>query len=126
MNTLLAVAAGGALGATSRYLTVMFVLNTFGGGFPWGTLTVNILGSFAMGVLAALFAFYIQVSDELKYLLTVGFLGSYTTFSTFSLDVEMLFSRGDWVHGMLYIAGSVLASIFALILGLGLIRAVVS
>lgn len=118
MQTLLAIAAGGAFGAVSRYLTMIIAVHLVGAAFPWGTLTVNVLGSFLMGVLTELFRDNVNIADEVKFFLTVGFMGSYTTFSTFSLDVQALLARGEWVMASAYIFVSVLLSIAALMLGM--------
>jgi len=126
MQTLLAVAAGGALGAVSRYLTVSLILLATGGGFPWGTLTVNVLGSFLMGMIVELFALHVNVSQDVRFFLMVGFLGSFTTYSTFSLDVHLLLSRGEWLPALSYIAASNILSVAALMAGLFLIRPLAS
>ena len=109
------VAIGGALGSVFRYsigiLFSSFSLTTF----PWGTLFVNITGSFIMGIV-----FFISkdfLSEEFKLFLSVGLLGGYTTFSTFSLDViNMLFNK-DYLLSILYILVSVFLSIFFLLAG---------
>tara|TARA_B100001146_G_scaffold145047_1_gene127252 strand:- start:320 stop:679 length:360 start_codon:yes stop_codon:yes gene_type:complete len=109
------VAIGGALGSVFRYsigiLFSSFSLTTF----PWGTLFVNITGSFLMGIV-----FFISkdfLSEEFKLFLSVGLLGGYTTFSAFSLDViNMLFNK-DYLLSILYILASVLISIFFLLVG---------
>ena len=87
MKILLAVAAGGALGAVGRYLVITQVGHWFGTGFPLGTIVVNVLGSFAMGLLIESAALFWSPSQELRALLAVGVLGAFTTFSTFSMDV---------------------------------------
>ena len=109
------VAIGGALGSVFRYsigiLFSSFSLTTF----PWGTLFVNITGSFLMGIV-----FFISkdfISEEFKLFLSVGLLGGYTTFSAFSLDViNMLFNK-DYLLSILYILASVFISIFFLLVG---------
>ncbi|GGG64741.1 putative fluoride ion transporter CrcB [Salipiger pallidus] len=120
IQTLLQVALGGALGASSRYLTGVAVTALLGRGFPWGTLTVNILGSFAMGLLITVLGSL--SATRLHPLLAVGFLGGFTTFSSFSLDVATLYERGDIALAAGYAAVSVVASILALFLGLALAR----
>ncbi len=125
MQMLLAVAAGGAFGAVLRYLTMGRVAALLGTGFPWGTLVVNVAGSFAMGLIVALGARAIQPSPELRALLTVGILGGFTTFSTFSLDTMLLIERGQWPQAALYAALSVLLSVAGLWAGMALVRQVV-
>ena len=122
MNLVLAIAAGGALGAVARHY-VSFAVGTWTGhGFPWGTLTVNVLGSFILGVLAQTMAQVWTPTQELRAFLTVGMLGAFTTFSTFSLDTMLLVQRGPLVPVAAYVAGSVALSIAALVLGLRLMR----
>lgn len=126
MNMLLAVAAGGALGAVGRYLVMSQVGHWFGQGFPYGTLVVNVLGSFIMGLLVEAWALAWSPSQELRALLAVGLLGAFTTFSTFSLDTLVLYERGAFLSVGLYIVGSVVLSVGGLVAGLHLGRAVFS
>ena len=126
MKMLLAVALGGAVGAVLRYKTVGWIAHLMGHGFPWGTLAVNVAGSFAMGVLVELAALKLTMSGEMRAFLAVGLLGAFTTFSTFSLDVATLWERGAVMAAGAYIAASVALSILALFAGLALIRTVVA
>ena len=119
---ILAIASGGAIGAVLRHFVSSFALHTGGGDFPWGTLSVNIIGSFAMGILITLFAHLGNPSMEIKAFLTVGILGAFTTFSTFSLDVATLWERGASFVAMGYIMASVMLSIMALFAGMAIIR----
>ena len=96
----------------------------FGTAFPWGTLLINVTGSFLIGALAESFALKWDASQTTRILLVVGVCGGYTTFSTFSLDVVTLVNRGEAVAAGLYIAGSVILSIAALYAGLYAMRAV--
>lgn len=121
-----AVAAGGALGAVGRYAVVSQVTLWAGHGFPFGTLAVNILGSFAMGVLVELGALVWQPSPELRGFLVVGVLGAFTTFSTFSLDVAVLYERGELLYCAAYIVGSVVLSVGAFFAALALLRSVLT
>lgn len=120
---LLLVALGGGLGASARYLTNLAALRVIGPQFPWGTITVNILGSFLMGLLIATLARLSGTSAELRSFLATGFLGGFTTFSAFSLDFAVMWERGDQWQGAIYVAASVLLSIAALFVGLFLVRA---
>ena len=120
--TLLQVALGGALGASARYLTGVGMTALMGKTFPWGTLTVNILGSFLMGVLVVTLANF--SATRYAPLLMIGFLGGFTTFSSFSLDVATLYERGDLALAFGYVAVSVLVSVAALFAGLALTRSV--
>lgn len=117
-SLLLAIAAGGALGAVGRFLVMTLAGHVLHHGFPYGTLIVNIVGSFLMGMLVEVMALHWSPSPELRALLVVGFLGAFTTFSTFSLDVVTLAERQDWNRLGLYMAASVMLSVGALLLGL--------
>ncbi len=117
MNTILAIAAGGALGAVARHLTNTGVMALVKVPFPWGIFTVNVLGSFVMGVLIALFASKLDLSQGWKLFLTTGFLGAYTTFSAFSLDTMAMITRGMMVDAAVYVIGTVILSIAAIFLG---------
>ncbi|GGY91825.1 fluoride efflux transporter CrcB [Shewanella fodinae] len=100
MNNLLWVALGGATGAVLRNLISLFMIQLFGSAFPFGTLTVNVLGSFLMGVVFALGQLS-HVSPEIKALIGVGFLGALTTFSTFSNETLLLIQGGEWLKAFL-------------------------
>ena len=122
---ILAIAAGGAIGAVLRYLAISACLRGLGAGFPFGTLLVNILGSFLMGVLAVLIFERLPTGSRLTapFLMT-GVLGGFTTFSAYSLDAIGLLERGRYLAGAGYMAGSVLFSILALVAGLAIAREV--
>lgn len=122
-SVIAAVAAGGAIGAVARYVVMAGVTHYLGPGFPWGTLVVNILGSFAMGVLIELSALVWSPGPEIRALIAIGLLGAFTTFSTFSLDVVSLLQRGALVPAGLYVAGSVLLCVAGLYAGLAVVRA---
>jgi CrcB protein len=122
MQMLLAIAAGGALGALARHLFAQQVVHLAGGGFPYGILAANVLGSFLMGVLVEASALVWQPNPALRAFLAVGFLGAFTTFSTFSLDVALLYERGEMGLAALYVALSVLLSVGGLFFGLWLVR----
>jgi CrcB protein len=94
----------------------------FGLGFPYGTLIVNIAGSFLMGLLAGYFAFRPGVDQHVRLFLTTGILGGFTTFSAFSLDAALLIERHSYGAAAGYMAGSVAASVAALFLGLAMVR----
>ena len=120
----LASAAGGTLGTIARYAVGVISLRLLGSGFPYGTLFINISGSFLIGVFAELFALRWNASQEMRAFLTVGLCGGYTTFSTFSLDFSVLLGRGHLLLGLLYVFASVIVGILALYGGLYLIRAI--
>ena len=121
MNTILAIAAGGALGAVGRYCVQSLTLRLFDAGFPLGTLSVNVLGSLAMGFLAHWFLSR-GVAPEWRSFFLIGGLGAFTTFSTFSLDAVGLYERGEPGQALLYVALSVVLSLAGLVLGLWLAR----
>jgi CrcB protein len=125
MTHILLVAAGGAVGSVLRYLVGLWTLRSFGPSFPWGTLTVNITGSFLIGVFAEVIARKFGASAEMRVFLITGILGGYTTFSAFSLDAITLLERGELVTALIYVASSVLLSALAVFAGLALMRAIV-
>jgi CrcB protein len=114
------VAIGGAAGASLRYAAGLWITRLFGHGFPLGVLTVNIVGSFLMGVFVV---FAAQRSlTHLSPLVMTGFLGGFTTFSAFSLEAVTLFERGQIGASGVYVATSVVGSIVALFAGLWVAR----
>ncbi|HMM15349.1 MAG TPA: fluoride efflux transporter CrcB [Parvibaculum sp.] len=126
MNSIFAVAVGGAIGSVARYLFNLQAMRLLGPNFPWGTLGVNLIGGFIMGAAAEAFALRLNVSAEMRSFLMTGILGGFTTFSTFSLDVGNMLERHDVALAGLYIAASVLGSILMLFLGLWSVRAVLA
>lgn len=126
MNAILAIAAGGAFGALCRHGVNIGAVKMLGHGFPFGTMIANILGSFAMGLLIAGFAHTWQPPEAIRVFLITGFLGAFTTFSTFSLDFVTLAERGQYTSATLYLGASVALSITGLFLGMILIRALTS
>ncbi len=125
LPSLIWVALGGALGSAARYLSMVAIGHSIGMGFPWGTLFVNIAGSAVMGGLAELGALAWQPSQDLRLFLTVGILGGFTTFSTFSLDVALLVERHNWAVAALYVGLSVALSVGALFGAMAAVRQVV-
>ena len=118
MHMILAVAAGGAIGA----VVMVQATKLLGMSFPWGTLTVNIVGSFLMGALIEIMALIWSPSQEMRAFLAVGVLGAFTTFSTFSLDAYALYERGQIAAAASYVVASVVCSLAGLLLGLKLLR----
>lgn len=126
MKMFLAVALGGAIGAVARYKTVGWIGHIAGHGFPWGTLAVNVVGSFLMGVLIEAGSLRQFLTPELRALLAVGVLGAFTTFSSFALDVAVLWERGETGTTAAYIAASTALSILGLFAGLWTVRQVLA
>lgn len=126
MKLVLAIALGGAIGAVGRHYVSVAMTLLMGHGFPWGTMVVNIAGSFLMGALIETMALVWSPSVEMRALLTVGVLGAFTTFSTFSLDVATLYERGATLQLTAYVVFSVAISILALFAGLRLMRLVLA
>lgn len=122
MNMILAVAAGGALGALARYGLGHISMRLWGPEFPYGTLIANILGGFLMGVIVELFALKLDGSATLRAFLAVGLLGGFTTFSSYSLEVVLMIERGQYLLAGLYAGGSAILAIAALFCGLFLMR----
>lgn len=124
MKTVIAIAAGGAVGALARHFIERWGVMVLGYGFPWGTLTVNVIGCFTMGILIELMALSWSPSEEVRSFLTVGFLGALTTFSTFSLDIAELHGRGETMLAAGYAIITVSASIAATFAGLAIMRTI--
>ena len=121
---ILAVAAGGALGSVARYLVGIGSGKLLGADFPWGTLIINVTGSFLIGAFVGLFAAKWDLSPAMRAFLTVGICGGYTTFSTFSLDAYYLIERGQTLASFAYVMASVALSVGALIAALQFVRAI--
>lgn len=122
MNMVLAVAMGGAFGSVARH----YAVTAFGGGFPYGTLFVNVLGSFIIGALMEAMALKWQLSLEMRAFLVTGFLGGFTTFSAFSIDVLKLAQTNQFIPAVLYVAASVGLSLAAVFAAMFLMRGVLS
>lgn len=112
------IAVGGALGSVARYFVNVWAGRLLGPDFPYGTLTVNIVGSFVMGFLIAMMALKVQVSQEVRAFLTTGILGGFTTFSAFSLDFATLVERRSFELAGVYLVASVGVSLLAIFAGL--------
>jgi len=123
-TSLFQVAVGGAVGSCLRYLVNVGAMRLIGPGWPWGTLAVNILGSFAMGVLVVVLAQ--RSATHLAPLLMTGLLGGFTTFSAFSLDALTLYERGQAGQAAAYVAASVGLSLVAIVAGSLASRAVLA
>lgn len=117
------IAILGGLGAASRYSVSKLVSNSYAyAGFPVGTLFVNVLGSLLMGFLVSLFLYRLAVDDVVKNAILVGFLGGFTTFSSFSIEVVKMLQNQNWLQAVIYMLASVLLCVLMCILGLWLGR----
>jgi len=116
------VALGGAAGSAARYLLALFVQQRVGTSFPVGTLLVNITGSFLLGFLIRYSLATPAISAETRALLTTGFCGGYTTFSTFSYETMMLFEEGAHGRALGYVLASLLLSLAGTVAGFGVAR----
>ena len=122
MINLLAVAVGGAVGASMRYGVTLAMISLMGKNFPYATLMVNVLGSFVMGLLFSLIEHGIVADLPWRSLFGIGLLGAFTTFSTFSLDTLLLLQQGEWQKAVLNILLNVLVCIFAAWLGMQMVN----
>ena len=118
----LIVFIGAGIGGALRHGVNVAATRLFGFGFPYGTLIVNVTGSFAMGLLAGFFAYRAGIPQHLRLFLTTGILGGFTTFSTFSLDAALLIERHSYRAAAGYLVGSVAAGLAALFFGLAVFR----
>jgi CrcB protein len=113
------IALGGALGAVARYGLGTLTVELLGAGFPWGTLAVNMVGCFLIGVVMTLMGTFDPATRELwRFALVVGFLGSFTTFSTFSYEGMMMLREGAWMPWLGYAGGSVFGGLVMVLIGM--------
>jgi CrcB protein len=122
MFSLFLVMLGGAVGSGARYLTGFVMIRLCGPNFPFGTLTVNLVGGLAMGLLVGILTRLSVSGENWRLLLALGVLGGYTTFSSFSLDMANMLQRGDLALALGYALLSVVGAVGALFLGLILTR----
>lgn len=122
MKLFLYASGGGAIGAGARYLIGRAFMHAGFIEFPWATLTINVTGSFLMGVLIEVLALRFNASNDLRTFLATGVLGGYTTFSSFSLEFATLYQRGDLTAAFGYVAASVVLSLLAIFAGLWISR----
>ena len=122
MATILAIAVGGGIGSVARYLLTLWCERLLGEDFPYGIFLANIIGSFAIGICFVILLERAALPDIARSLLMVGFLGGFTTFSTFSLQTIGMLQAGRWLEAGVYIFGSVLLSILGAWAGIVLAR----
>jgi fluoride exporter len=121
---LILIGLGGFAGAISRYLVDGIVSDRTGGGFPWGTLVVNATGSFVLGLLFAMTAERAILPAEIRGPIMIGFIGAYTTFSTYMLESWALVENGSWAPAFANLGGSIAIGLAAVAAGLAVGRAV--
>ena len=114
---ILVIMLGGSLGALMRFIVSSSITEKMGSNFPYGTLTVNVLGSFVMGFLAMLLVERMGLDPLLRLGIFVGFLGAFTTFSTFSMETLNLFEQGESLRALVNMFVSVVLSVLAVWLG---------
>jgi crcB protein len=117
---------GGGLGSMLRHAVNLSSAALFGVNFPYGTMIVNITGSFTMGVIASWFALRGQGGQMMSLFLTTGILGGFTTFSAFSLDAALLWERNQTGGAILYVLGSFVAAIIGVFVGLAAMRSLLA
>jgi fluoride exporter len=110
---LISVATGGAVGTIARYLMVTGAVRWLGTAFPYGTLAVNVLGSFALGFLGAIFLHGVAVSDNVRLALTTGFTGGFTTYSAFNYEMLLLFGEGHVLRAMTYMGATLIGCLLS-------------
>lgn len=122
MNRFLFIAVGAALGANTRYLVGLWASNRLDAAFPYGTFIVNLTGSFLLGFIITLATERLTISPETRLLLTVGFLGSYTTFSSYTVESLGLLRDSGFLPGLINIIGNNLIGLACAALGVYLAR----
>ena len=121
---LVLIGIGGFAGAVARYVVDGWVVRATGGSFPWGTLVVNLSGSFLLGLLAAMTIDRATLPAEIRGPVLFGFIGAYTTFSTYMLESWRLVEAGAWPSAVANVVGSVVLGLLAVFAGLALGRAI--
>lgn len=122
MSRLLLVCLGGAAGSGARYLVGLGMARWLGAAFPWGTLAVNVAGSFAISAVMDLSVHYGVIPAEVRLLLAAGVLGGFTTYSSFNYEVLAFLQRGQWLPAALYLAATVAGCLAAGVAGMASAR----
>jgi fluoride exporter len=111
------VGVGGAVGAITRYMFGLWIAERLGTSFPWGTMVINITGSLLIGLILTVLTDKVVADPAWRLLLVVGFLGGYTTFSSYTFEVLALASAGEWIFALAYVLGSNVIGLLAVVLG---------
>jgi CrcB protein len=119
----LLVGSGGFLGANARYLLAKAIAERYGTAFPYGTLLINVTGSLIIGVLLTYLTDRANISPNYRLLFVVGFLGAYTTFSTYTYDTLTLIQDNDWPRALLYLGSTIILGMAAVTVGMWIGRA---
>ena len=125
MKVIFFIAIGGMFGALSRYYLGQQVLKYFGYYFPLQTIIINVVGSFLIGLIFEISKTKLSLNEDLRLLITVGFLGSFTTFSAFTLDFFLLIEKEEIFLALIYIIASVMIAIFAMLFAIWLVRSLI-
>jgi CrcB protein len=123
MLKVIIVGFGGFFGSIFRYLIYLLSNNLIGYSFPFGTILVNVIGCFLIGLIYQIFSDMISLSDNLKLFMTIGFLGGFTTFSAFSLDVFLLYQSNSKLVAIIYIFITLVLSLLAMLGGMWIFKA---
>ena len=125
MNLFIAIFLGGGCGALSRYLIIDQINKISSNSFPYGTTLVNVLGAFLIGIIYYLLISKIIINEQLKVFITIGFLGGFTTFSSFNLDFFKLIESGNIFLAIVYALASFLITIVAFYIGYSLTKVLI-
>ena len=122
MSILISVFLGGGFGAIIRYLVIEQVNKLFLVAFPFGTIAVNVIGAFLIGLLSSYLAERLDVSENIKMFLIVGFCGGFTTFSSFNIEFYQLFSNGEILSSLIYVTTTFVLTVVAFYIGVSLLK----
>ena len=122
MSILISVFLGGGFGAIIRYLVIEQVNKLFLVAFPFGTIAVNVIGAFLIGLLSSYLAERLDVSENIKMFLIVGFCGGFTTFSSFNIEFYQLFSSGEILSSLIYVTTPFVLTVVAFYIGVSLLK----
>ena len=122
MSILISVFLGGGFGAIIRYLVIEQVNKLFLVAFPFGTIAVNVIGAFLIGLLSSYLAERLDVSENVKMFLIVGFCGGFTTFSSFNIEFYQLFSNGEILSSLIYVTTTFVLTVVAFYIGVSLLK----